>query len=285
MPITVHDQEADLYGDADHWEHVMNHLFIPAIEAAGYEPIVPAASGTSMIHGRIIKHLVDSDMVICDLSRHNPNVMFELGVRTSLNKPVALVKDEYLDLPFDIQGLNTYAYSCKLSPWSIGDQVTALTSHLKATVVASGIHNPLWGHFGVSISASQPPKPASPEDAKLQLILEKVENLAKPFQPVASRPRPSRSEWGNYEILDAIAAAPGVNQVSLTEVEDGTVRLEISTVVSSSGSQFKRAQDVITRIAVAGGGKATIEHTSSEEISLRLRSVNGPQLMPTQSAD
>jgi len=36
MPITTTDEVARRYNDADHWTHVMEELFIPAIEAAGF---------------------------------------------------------------------------------------------------------------------------------------------------------------------------------------------------------------------------------------------------------
>jgi len=53
----------------------------------------------------IIQRIVDSEMVLCDYSAKNPNVMYELGVRHAFNKPVALVKDKTTDKVFDIQGL------------------------------------------------------------------------------------------------------------------------------------------------------------------------------------
>ncbi|WP_344341237.1 hypothetical protein, partial [Streptomyces rhizosphaericus] len=93
MPITTHEHEAKIYDDPEHWDHVMEHLFVPAIEAAGYTAIRPAASGTDLIHSRIIQNLEQADFVLCDLSQSNANVFFELGVRTSLNKPIALVSD------------------------------------------------------------------------------------------------------------------------------------------------------------------------------------------------
>lgn len=179
MPITVHDEERALYGDAVHWTHVLDHLFVPAVEAAGYEAIRPSAPGTAMIHGRIVQHLVAADLVLCDLSRHNPNVLFELGVRTSVDKPVTLVKDEYLGLPFDINGLNTHQYDSALPHWDMPKQVDLLAAHLRDTKVGEGETNPLWRHFGVQQTAHAPSVDISPLDAKIELLTEKIDRLER----------------------------------------------------------------------------------------------------------
>lgn len=64
MPIKTHDHEATQYGDSDHWSHVYENLFEPAIRAAGFEPIRPVAAGAHVIHGSIIKRLSESDLVV-----------------------------------------------------------------------------------------------------------------------------------------------------------------------------------------------------------------------------
>lgn len=74
MPITTRDHEADRYNDELHWKHVMDSLFIKAIEAAGYEPVRPVAQGSHLIHELIIKHLEKCEMVLCDLSGHNKRI-------------------------------------------------------------------------------------------------------------------------------------------------------------------------------------------------------------------
>ena len=47
----------------------------------------PTASGSDLIHAKIIKNLETADLVLCDMSALNPNVFFEFGMRTALNKP------------------------------------------------------------------------------------------------------------------------------------------------------------------------------------------------------
>lgn len=178
MPIATRDHEVERYdGDDEHWIHVMETIHVPAVEAAGFRAIRPVASGSHMIHGEIIKHLSFSDIVLCDLSSHNPNVFFELGVRTSLNKPVALVRDEHTSLPFDTSGLNTHQYSSTLRGWDIGDQIKSMAKHLRESDQSCRGGNPLWRHFGLTISADRPDAEVSSSDAQMQLMYEAITDI------------------------------------------------------------------------------------------------------------
>jgi hypothetical protein len=96
MPITTPTAYAEKLGDPDHFAHVLAHLFTPALQAAGLTVIPPSANGSEMIRAEIIRNLEQADFVLCDLSDLNPNVLFELGIRTSLDRPVMLVRDNLL---------------------------------------------------------------------------------------------------------------------------------------------------------------------------------------------
>lgn len=206
MPITTHEHEAKLYDDPEHWDHVMEHLFVPAIKAAGYTPIRPAASGTDLIHSRIIQNLEQADFVLCDLSQSNANVFFELGVRTSLNKPIALVSDYKVPLPFDTAGLNTLAYDSGLRPWSMEDQVEALRAHFTASVRTCAGKNPLWERFGLTMRAQTPEVSESPAEAKLDLLsrdLDQMRSVLERYAPPPVSTRRSRIGEATYWDVDA----------------------------------------------------------------------------------
>lgn len=176
MPITTHPEQVDTYrGDAQHWIHVMDHLFEPAIEAAGFKVIKPISKGSAMIHADIVKNLSTCDMVLCDLSSLNANVFFELGVRTSLDKPIAIVKDDKTKtIPFDLSGTNVHTYRSALDPWSITEQVDALAAHMKDADDSCDGTNPMWQQYGLRFRAEQPSSNETPTEAKLDLILSKL---------------------------------------------------------------------------------------------------------------
>src|SRR4051794_9993007 len=101
MPVTVPSSSQELY-EADHFDQVYRHLFVPALEELEYKPISPIHIGAEVIQAQIVKNLHESDLVLCDISTLNPNVFFEFGIRTALDKPVCLVADSAtVHIPFD----------------------------------------------------------------------------------------------------------------------------------------------------------------------------------------
>lgn len=119
MPITTPTLLVEKYNDdEEHFSHVLVHLFIPAVVGAGFKPIPPKAVGSNIIQADIIKQLSDCELVLCDMSIFNPNVFYEFGIRTALNKPVALVVDDKTKpIPFDSSMLNCHEYDSSLTPW------------------------------------------------------------------------------------------------------------------------------------------------------------------------
>jgi nucleoside 2-deoxyribosyltransferase len=90
-PITTPEERITLYqNDANHCRHVIEHLLVPAVEKAGFKPLLPIAEGSHLIHAEVIRHLREADLVLCDMSGLNANVFFEVGIRTAQNKPVCL---------------------------------------------------------------------------------------------------------------------------------------------------------------------------------------------------
>jgi hypothetical protein len=58
-----------------------------------------------------MEHLESSDLVIADISTHNPNVFFEMGYRARTRKPIIYLRCEDESLPFDISTIRIIDYS------------------------------------------------------------------------------------------------------------------------------------------------------------------------------
>lgn len=189
MPITTGAESVYFPVDPEHFRHVYRYLFRPAIEDAGYEPIEPEAAGSELIHARIIQHLQTADLVMCDLSSFNPNVMFELGVRIALNKPVALVHDEHTQVNrvFDIGVIQSQPYSSDLSAWVLQEQLPSITRHLATVADRSQGSNPMWRTFGIEVAARLHTDSSS-EDLSV-LVLERLRYIEQSLAD-ASRPTP-----------------------------------------------------------------------------------------------
>lgn len=192
MPVSTGEGDAARYGDPQHFAHVLDHLFAPAVQRAGFELVPPVMQGADLIHAEIVRNLETAELVLCDATGHNPNVFFELGIRTALDRPVALVRDNLTErLPFDTSGINTHTYDSSLAPWTLEQGVERLSEHLRSSSERSRGANPLWSYFGLTRRASEPSPQENPLEARLDLILARLESNTQELAPLerASRGR------------------------------------------------------------------------------------------------
>jgi len=105
MPISAIDGCAP-----EHWGDVLS-ILRESITAAGFDcDLVSNADESGIIQKRIIHNLYSNEMVVCDVSGKNPNVMFELGMRLAFDKPTVIVKDDRTDYTFDIGVIEHITY-------------------------------------------------------------------------------------------------------------------------------------------------------------------------------
>jgi len=113
---------------------VLNSLIIPAATAAGFEVRTANKQGTEIIHSTIVNEILDADLAICDLTEHNPNVLFELGIRLSHEKPVALIHAEGTERVFDVDNiLRVQSYNASLWRTTLEKDIPNLKAHFEAT--------------------------------------------------------------------------------------------------------------------------------------------------------
>jgi hypothetical protein len=179
MPVTTPNLIAQRHGDEGHFQHVLDCLFFPAVEKAGFTPIPPSADGADIIQGQIIKHLEEDEHVLCDMTSLNANVFFELGIRTAVNKPVAMVKDSNcIDIPFDTSIIHHHTYDADLSAWSLADQIKKLAEHIQLSFETCAGANKLWKYFGLHSQAHFDSSATSPE-SQLELLTMEIASLKK----------------------------------------------------------------------------------------------------------
>ncbi len=112
---------------------VLRSLLTPAGLAAGFVVETANRQGSDVIQSTIINDLLEADLVVADLTDHNPNVLFELGMRMAEDKPVALIKATGTGRIFDVDNmLRVYEYSANLWQSTIDKDLPALTEHIKA---------------------------------------------------------------------------------------------------------------------------------------------------------
>ena len=115
------------------FEEVLRSLLTPAGLDAGFRVETANRQGSDVIQSTIINELLDADLVIADLTDHNPNVLFELGLRMAEDKPVLLVKAEGTGRVFDVDNmLRVFEYRPQLWRSTIEVDLPELTKHIKA---------------------------------------------------------------------------------------------------------------------------------------------------------
>ena len=129
MPIS----DVETY-DAGHFGRVYEFIIKPACKAAGFKPIrADEVQVTNYIVVDILRKILDADMVVCDLSARNSNVLYELGIRQAFNLPVTLIRDSRTPRIFDIQGLRDLEYDESLRIDKINSAAESLSTLLKNT--------------------------------------------------------------------------------------------------------------------------------------------------------
>ena len=122
---------------ADHWSEVKN-ILSEAIKMAGYTAsLVSDADDSGIIQKRIVQNIYDNDVVVCDVSGKNPNVMFELGMRLAFDKPTIIVIDDKTDYSFDTSPIEHISYPRDLRYHSIIRFKDKLKEKICATVKKS----------------------------------------------------------------------------------------------------------------------------------------------------
>lgn len=150
MPMSTSLRQSVVHRDRHHFEHVLECLVVPAVEQAGFEPWRPKAPAASVVQAELVKALREADLMVADLSAGNPNVFFEVGVRTGQDLPVMLICDKRTELPFDVTIWDCYRYQLTRPAWTMRDDVAALAKHIRSSANRADGRNEYWKHFGTA---------------------------------------------------------------------------------------------------------------------------------------
>lgn len=167
MPISAIGELSE-----EHWEDVKSIIF-EASESAGFVPrLVSEDRVPGFIHQRIFQSLVLNEMVVCDVSSTNPNVMLELGIRLTFDRPTIIIADDQTKFQFDIHPIKHLVYPRNLKH----AQVVKFTKNLEEAILATkkaeeeGNYSP----FLTAMGTYQVPKLKKEEVSGTEYLVSKV---------------------------------------------------------------------------------------------------------------
>jgi hypothetical protein len=124
------------------FEKVHNELIMPALKKVGIKggttaPIVEQGN----IREDMFSKLLTADLVIADISIHNANVFYELGIRHALqDKRTFLIRSAKDEVPFDLKTDRYLSYDTA----NPADSLDALVAGLKATMLSDRQDSPVF---------------------------------------------------------------------------------------------------------------------------------------------
>lgn len=122
-----------------------------AVSSAEFEcKLVSDDDSVGVIQDRIVNNVYNSDIVVCDVSHKNPNVMFELGMRLAFDKAVVIVKDDKTEYSFDTGIIEHVEYPRDLRFTKIEIFKRKLQDKVRSTYVSSlkEGYSPFLKNFG-----------------------------------------------------------------------------------------------------------------------------------------
>ena len=229
MPISAIDGLT-----AEHWVEVQNIIRESIQTIEGYDcevSLVSDADDVGVIQKRIVQNIYASDVIVCDVSGKNPNVMFELGMRLAFDKPTVIVKDDKTDYSFDTSVIEHIPYPRDLR----FAQIVAFKRRLAAKVVATykaALDDPEHSIFLKNFGKFKVKNLSEKEGAADQLLVDMMVDLQGKVTSISNLLRVKQNEESELRVLNRVnfqTKPPQVRQM----VEEHIVGYALETEVNS----------------------------------------------------
>lgn len=138
--------------EPEHWLNVKGIICEALADTDLDVRLVSESDDVGVIHKSIVQNIYKNDIVICDVSTHNANVMFELGLRLAFDKPTVIIKDDETPFSFDTQVIEHIVYKRSLHYVDIVSFKKKLKEKVLATIKQSQEpgFSTFLGHFTIS---------------------------------------------------------------------------------------------------------------------------------------
>jgi len=116
----------------NHSDLTLNYIIEPVVKNFGYKALrADHINEPGKITNQIIDQIVESSLVIADLTEYNPNVFYELAIRHIVKKPYIQMMRSDQKVPFDIYDVRTIPFDINIEQGTkakqmLEDQIDAI---------------------------------------------------------------------------------------------------------------------------------------------------------------
>lgn len=155
-------------------DQILKHIITQPVSQLGYEVIrADKISEPGIITTQIIEYIVDAELVIADLTDHNPNVFYELAIRHAMRKPLVQMIRKGDVIPFDVAATRVIQFDLH----NLDSVVAAkeeISSQVKSIEIGgSEVQNPI----SVSLDLKVLKESGDAEERSLADIVEAISDL------------------------------------------------------------------------------------------------------------
>lgn len=212
--------------EPEHWLHVKGIICEALADTELDVRLVSESDDVGVIHKSIVQNIYQNDIVICDVSTHNANVMFELGLRLAFDKPTVIIKDDETPFSFDTQVIEHIVYKRSLHYIDIVSFKKKLKDKVMATIKQS--QDPDFStflkHFTISHVSRIEERTVSIND----MVVERLEQMQKTINII------SRQQSLQYSA--ELPVKNGQRVLSYTTRTERDIRRDVNQFLTSLAS-------------------------------------------------
>ena len=157
-------------------DQVFKYIIEPVCQKCDFKAIrVDQLNQSDSITQTIIDQLAQAELVVADITGHNPNAFYEMGYRACTGKPMIHLKQKDEAIPFDIANIRTFEYDL-----TDLDSVASTKGRLAQTIKSFNIQdssNLQNGEIAESTSNNSPDTDASQLLPVLYTIQDQITQL------------------------------------------------------------------------------------------------------------
>lgn len=164
-PIGTHDSDIRKRSDK-----VLRHVIKEALAEIYEVTRADDIDAPGMITSQVLRAVQDADLVVADLTEHNPNVFYELAVRHGIKKAIIhLIEPRMSKIPFDVGGFRTIEFDL-----TDPDSVELAVDKLKKQAEQARSGN--WGETPIELANIM--RPTHGDNPQLLLLKEVAGGIA-----------------------------------------------------------------------------------------------------------